>query len=806
MHRLKPFILLLLFVSFQTARLVAQKPVRGSISGTVIEKNSNQPLEFTQVTLKKVNDASFLQGTVTDKKGTFRFDQVAVGEYIVSYSFIGYEKVDAPAVSVTAKRLKIDLGILLLSESNQNLAEVEVTGRKSTYVNSIDRKTFNVGEDLMSQTGSLSDLLVNVPSVQVDIDGNISLRGSENVTILVNGKPSAMMNLNRAAVLQQMSANSIEKIEVITNPSAKYKPDGTSGIINIVLKKNKSLGLNGNVIANVGNDDRYNGNVTVNYNPGKFNLFGNISFRQDDRRRINDLTTHTFSAGKETSLVKNNSESYARPTNTITGLGAEYKLNDRNSVGLTGTYNYRFQRQTDASVYTTDSATVQKEDFNRDRYLPEMESDLEFVSFFRHNFGKEGHDLNLNYTSSYSKEYEDNYYTNIYRLPRLQTNYDNMFYHHWNNVSQFLAEYANAFSEESKLEAGYELDHTHNDMDLHRDTTAMNQTTFVQDFSRSSRFVRTEYTHVLYLTYEREMGKFGFLAGLRGEVTRTIANLVSANSAIESNYNRLYPTMHLSYKLTGQHELQLNYSHRIRRPEDEQLNPFPEYQDLRNLRKGNPYLKPEDIHSFELGYQFKKNAVTFVSTLYCRFNYNGITSITTIHGDTLVSTLQNLAKSTAAGLELVLSANMGKLVTFNISSNTFYNTIDASALGYSRNKANVSLMVNASAGINLTKSTVWQLSSNYTGEQLTPQGKRLPSFVLNSGLKQEVFGKKAALLFTVSDLLNSLRYKSEIDTPELQRFENRKRSARIFYCGFTYNFGKSGKKPKEPTLKYDNQL
>lgn len=806
MFRLRISFAVFCLISMHTLNLFAQKQVLGSISGIVIEKTANQPLEFTQVTLKKVNDSAFLLGAVTNSKGEFKFDKVPIGEYLIDYSFIGFEKVETPPLSVNSKHLKVDLGKLYISESNQNLSEVEVTGRKSTFVNAIDRKTFNVGEDLMSKAGSLSDLLQNVPSVQVDIDGNVSLRGSENVTILINGKPSAMMNLNRTAVLQQMSANAIEKIEVITNPSAKYKPDGTSGIINIVLKKNKSLGLNGNASANAGNDNRYNGSISLNYNPGKLNVFGNAGFRQDDRRRINDISTRTFQNGAETSHVKNYSESYARPTSSIAGLGAEYKLSDMDRVGLSGNYNYRFQRQNDLSVYTTDSLTLRKEDYNRNRYLPEMESDLELASFYQHNFGKEGHDLNVNFTKSFSKEQEDNYYTNIYRLPRVQTNFDNMFYHHSNNVSQLLAEYANPLSEESKLEAGYELDNVTNDMDLHRDTTAMNKTVFAKDNSRSNQFIRSEYTHVLYATYEHEYGKFGFLAGLRGEITHTKADLVTQNKVIQSHYNRLYPTLHLSYKITDSHELQLNYSHRIRRPEDEQLNPFPEYQDMHNVRAGNPYLKPEDIHSFEIGYQFKKNAITFISTAYCRYNYNGITSITKISGDTLISTLQNLSKSTSAGLELILSANLGKVAVVNLSSNTFYNTIDASALGYSKNKKNISLTFNANVGINLTKSTVWQLSSNYTGEQLTPQGKRLSSFVLNSGFKQELFGKKAAFILTASDVLNSLRAKSTIDTPELQRFENRKRSARIFYCGFTYSFGNSGKKQKENTLKYDNQL
>ena len=588
---------LILFCHFN---LKAQKLVQGSITGLIIEQTSDKPLEFAQIILKKAKDSTFVQGAVSDSKGKFTFERIPVGEYMISYSFIGFENRETTVFALNSVPNKLNLGKLYISETTRALNEVEVMGKKSTFVNSIDRKTFNVGEDLMSKTGSLSDLLQNVPSVQVDIDGNVSLRGSENVTILINGKPSAMMNLNRAAVLQQIPANSIEKIDVITNPSAKYKPDGTSGIINIVLKKNKSLGMNGNASVNAGNNSRYNSSIAINYNPGKLNFYGNAGIRQDERQRINIISTQTLVNGRETSLINNNSVSNARPISNIIGGGVDYKLNDKNKFGVSANYNHRFQRQEDVSVYTVDSLSSKLEDYNRNRYLPELETDLELVSTYQHNFGKEGHDLNLNYTSSFTKESENNYYTNIYRLPSVQTFYDNMFYHHKNNESQFLAEYSNPISESSKLEAGFELDNLRNDMDLHRDTTAINQNLFVKDVSRSNQFIRSENTSVLYLTFEHEMGKFGFLAGLRGEITNTSANLVTKNAVINNQYNRLYPTLHTSYKISTGHELQLNYSHRIRRPEDEQLNPFPEYQDLRNVRVGNPNLKPEDIHSFEL--------------------------------------------------------------------------------------------------------------------------------------------------------------------------------------------------------------
>lgn len=795
-----------MIVIFNVFVLAGQQGKSGSIKGVVIEKVSGTPVEFANVVLKSKNDSSAVQGTTTDDKGEFVFEKLKYGEYKLTYSFIGYEKAETTPIVVDAKNSRVNLGKLFISEVSQNLGEVNVTATRSTFVNSIDRKTFNIGEDLMSKTGTVSELLQNVPSVQVDIDGNVSLRGSGNVTILINGKPSAMMNLNPAAVLQQMSANTIEKIEVITNPSAKYKPDGTAGIINIVTKKDKSQGLNGNFSSNYGNNGRYNGNVMINNNSGKLNVFGSYGIRKDDRRRIGETSTTQYSEGVELSQIQMYSEGHAKPMSNIATLGADYKLNGNNKVSLSGNYDYRFQRQDDITTYRIDSLQKRTEEYDRSRYLPELETDLELTSAFQHKFKKEGHELNFSYTSSFARENEDNYYTNTYSYPVSQFFYDNMFYHHRNNVSQLLVEYSNPLTRNSRLEIGYELDHARNDMDLHRDTTAMNQYLFIPDISRSNRFLRTENTHVLYVTYEREIGRFGFLGGLRGEQTFTEANLVTRQEIIRIPYTRIYPTLHLSYKLNDINELQLNYSHRINRPEDEQLNPFPEYQDLLNMRVGNPYLKPEDIHSLEFGYQLKKKSTTFISTIYYHYNYNGITSILTTKGDTIISTLQNLAVNKSAGLELILSTEVGRFANINLNSNIFYNTIDASELGFTQKKSDITFSLNASVSLNLTKSTIWQFTSNYTGERLTAQGKRLPSYVLNTGIRQDFLKRKLALTLTVSDVFNSLRFKNEIDTPDLQRYENRRRTSRIIYGGFTFNFGYSGKKQNGNSLRYDNQL
>ena len=780
-----------------------------SIKGVIIEKSSGQPLEFATVVVKNKKD-SVINQSVTDKNGFFVFKGVEAGEYKLSYSFIGYDKTDSLRIVIKSAQQRVDLGKLYISEATKTLGQVEVVGQRSTFVNSIDRKTFNVGQDLMSKSGSVSDLMQNIPSVQVDIDGNVSLRGSENVTILIDGKPSAMLKVNRAAVLQQMSANNIEKIEIITNPSAKYKPDGTSGIINIVLKKDRNLGFNGNVTANVGNLNRWNFNTMLNYNPGKLNLYGSLGMRQDNRSRINDIRTKTYDLiGNYIDSSRTYANGTSRPISYIGNLGFDYKLNDKNKIGASVSYNYRVFNLSDTTNYKVfNQLNVPTLDYDRARYRPEWESDLEFKAFYNHKFNKEGHEINFDLTSSITNENEDSHFTDTYKIPTRSYAKDHTLYTHQCYDTEFSAEYTLPLGEERKFEAGYIYQNISNDLNLIRDTmqTITPVEIFVNDIQRSNEFIRREDTHVLYATYEQEIGDFGYLLGLRAEQTYTRANLVTLDSVLNNNYFRLYPTIHAAYKLNKLSEFQLNYSHRIRRPEDEELNPFTEYQDMRNIRAGNPTLLPEDTHSFEFGYQYKKDATTFLSTLYYRNSYNLITTIIEDLGNNVFkSTLQNLSQSQSAGLELILSSSIDKLLSFNIATNAYYNTIDASSLGYTSNKSNIAWTANANLNLNLTKSTVLQFTTNYSAETLTPQGKRLPSFVLNSGLKQDLFKKKGAIVLTVSDIFNSMRYQFEIDTPTMKRTELRRRSSQTIYLGFVYSFGSADKKQKD-NLKFDNSL
>lgn len=802
--------LLILFLFVCTfSNLSAQKQPKGTITGIIVDNQSKQPIEFANVVIQSESDNTQISGTVTDAKGKFSLNKIADGKYKIVYSFIGFEQQETPLFTINEQSRIVNAGILGLSVSSQEIKDAVVVGQRSTYTNTIDRKVFNVGKDVIGKTGSVSDLMQNVPSLSVDIDGNLSLRGSDNVIVLINGKPSAMMGTNRAAVLQQMPANSIERIEVITNPSAKFKPDGTSGIINIVLKKDKGLGMNGTIMANVGNDNRYNGNVAANYNTGKVNVFGSYSIRQDDRlrytldsRKRTDPTTSVIDYTNMYSYEK------ARPISNIISSGIDFKINDHNQIGISGNYNHRDQNKTGlTNTQNEDQNHLMTKDFDRIRIDPEYEHSFEYTANYKHSFEKEGHELTVDYTSSSQKEQEDNHYTNVFRMPVQSTTYDNTLIKQDDNESQFSVEYSNPLSETSKLESGYILETRKNDMNFYGENFNPVSNAWEKDFVKSNQFIYNEYIHVFYSTFEKDFGKFGILGGLRAEQALVKSHQVTSDSLLNNNYFKLYPSLHLSYNMDDAHELQLNYSHRIRRPEGDDMNPFPEYQDPYNLRIGNPRLKPEETHSLEFGYQYKNKATTITSTLYYRYTYNGMTSLTNYLNDSvLVTTRFNLSKSSSAGFEFIVATTLAKIINVNFSSNTFFNTIDASSLGYSTKKSNISFLLNLNSSVNLTKSTMAQFTSNYVSERLMPQGKQLPSFVMNMGFRQEFLKKKAAFIFTVSDVFNSLKNTSLLDTPELYQNVIRRRSARMIYAGISYTFGKQLKKSKENTLKFDNQL
>ena len=784
------------------------KPAGGTVSGTVIDQSADHPVEFATVVLKNA-DGSVAQTVVTDKQGHFTAEKLPAGEYRAVYSFVGTEAHESAAFTVDAAHPARNLGNLDLGAGIVKLEKFQVQGTQAAMLNGIDRKVYNVGKEIQSAAGSASDLLQNIPSVDVDIDGNVSLRGSDNVTILINGRTSALMGKSRADVLAQLPADSIEKIEVITNPSAKFKPDGTAGIINIALKKKHESGHSATTTLNVGNRDRYNASLTANYNPGPYNLSGNFSARQDDRpRTASDVRTLIDpTTGAATVADKKSTES-SRPFTWIARGGIAYNASEHDKLGFDASFNDRgfFRHATDINLNRGANGAVSS-DYDRTRTDPESERSAEGSATYQHAFGKEDQELNVELKSALTKESESDHYINSYRFPVIVSTYNNVFIKNLTRESEVITEYVHPFEGGSKLETGYNLTDEHFDADFRNENRDPATGAWLTDLAKTNRFILDRTIHAFYATYSRSIGKFGFLAGLRPEIATVRSHLVTTGVTVPTDYTRAYPSLHTAYQFTDKHEVQLNYSHRVHRPESDDLNPFPEYTDPFNLRAGNPRLRPEQIHSIEAGYAYHDDDRSFTSTVYHRYLYNGFTNITQdLGGGVLLTTHQNLAQSRSTGLELTANGDVGKLATINFSSNTFFNTLDASNLGYSASKSDVSWIAKLGATFHLPQNTLLQFHTNYTSHRLTAQGYRRPTYVANIGARHDFWQKRAAVILTVSDVFNSLKESYVINTPTLKEDVARRRSSRIVYLGFIYTFGKPTKKSKDDPMKFDNAL
>lgn len=779
----------------------------GTISGMVIDASSDRPVLSANVVVHALADSSVVTGGITDQSGTIAISGVPPGRYFIRFGMIGYEAKATPPFVIDDHHRHLNLGTVALTPAAVSLDEVLVAGERSLYSSSFDRKVYNADKDIMSKAASVSELLQSVPSVAVDIDGTVSLRGSTNVRIMVDGKTSALMDKSSAVVLEQMPASSIDKIEVITNPSAKYKPDAEAGIINIVTKKNSAPGINGDFGGNAGNQDRYNANLRINCNPGAFNAFGTYAIRKDSRNRISsDNRRQVDSSGAVTRVIQGIG-SYARPLSHLAGAGVEFKASRSMTLSLSANYqltNFTRTDENDQALFADDGSLLNR--YARLRDDAEYEREFSATGSFERRFTGPEDRLRVEYTYSNSPEQEDNHYSNIQSLPVAPETFDNILITNGDRRSQVSAEYTSAPDDQTSIEAGYSGEFNRNDFDFEAAGFDAVLRRFVPDRARTNRFLYEENINAVYLTFGHAFGNLGFQGGLRAEYAGTAGNLVTMDSTLEKEFFNLFPSLHLSYRLSPAADLQLSYSRRIHRPETEDLNPFPEYRDPRNYTAGNPNTLPEYIHQVEFGCQFQNDRITAVPALYFRKTLNRFTTLTTSLNDTLLLTTRgNLASDQSGGLEIVLSANLGML-TAHWSGNAFLQEIDASNLGYAGTRSTTSWSSNLTLGAGVGESSRMQVNANYHSVRLTPQGEISPGYVVNTGFRQDFMERRLSLIVTVADIFKSLKRELTLTTPVLDRNSMNTRDARIIYVGVTYHFGIQPKKSEDEPLKYDDKI
>jgi outer membrane receptor protein involved in Fe transport len=757
-----------------------------SITGEVFEKVSQEPLMGASITLHNANDSTLLIGTVTDSLGQFKLKLKPKGKYYLEINFIGFVPF---RVSISLLTENKDLGIIYLKPSEILLKGVTISGEKSLFETHLDKKVYNVEKDIMAESSSASEIMQNIPSVSVDINGAISLRNTSNVTIFINGKPSAMLRRNAAAILEQIPASSIERIEVITNPSAKYRPDGVGGIINIVLKKDAKKGLNAQITVNAGTENRYNGNVNLNYGTEKLNLFGNYSVRHSAGTFL--FTDERLFKDTESEIIK--SKYFETGNSNIDALshtifaGINYEINDYNNFELSGTYFLQNSLHKGfAEISAIDSMSNPDYSFINNQTNDEFEGEGEVNFAYEHIFkNNEDHTLTFEAAISSFNEKEDLAFNQTYSLPSSFTDLNTILIQKSGNQKELILDYALPIGEDAEFEGGYAGEFVFEDIRYDKNAVA-------------SRFLFNQEIHSLYALYGQSIEDFSFKAGIRAEQTFITPHLKQpTDSLINNNYFKLFPTIHLGYELSDKNQISLSYTKRINRPDGDELNPNPEFSDPRNAEAGNPGLKPEQIHSIEFGYQTAKDKYTLSSTFYYRYKYDAFTSIQTNINDTIVlTTIENLSSRQSAGIEATLTTKISKNWNFNLTGDVFYTSIDATNLGYSKNKTSVSGRLKAYSLIKLWKNTSIQINGFYYFPSITPQGNRKQFFYLNGGIKQQLFKNRASLTLTASDIFHTYKIDYTIQSNELNQVSSIQRKMPVVYLGFIWRFNNYKEKEK----------
>ncbi len=765
------------------------------IVGNVLDYTTKKPVEFATIAILKT-DSSLVNGSVSSPEGKFAVIGLVPGNYIVQVTFIGYErKYISVVLADDTDKPVLKMGTIVIKEASVNLQTVTVMAEKPLIENKIDRKVFNVSQSIAATSSNVSDILKQVPSVSVDAEGTVSLRGNENVVFLINGKPSSISGDNQANILQQMPANMIENIEVITKPSAKYDPDGVTGIININLKKDAKLGLNGSVGMNTSYNNKYNGQINLGYNSGKFNINGSYSGRHEETYSSGSKKT----SSPDTAIFQNDSSKDQRQSH-MGRIGADYSINDKNAIGLVSSLMYRERNDLDWSFIHPDYAT---------------NPDGLYNNVAEHSYGLNT-DNNLYYIKKFAKPQQElkfNFLYNNSQNNRPVNFSQHEIINHGNEKRQkdhtlsgqssqaFQADYTHPFSSKIVLETGFKSNFNQLNNNYTYDSL-LNGTWTRTDF-KTDIFDFKEQNHAAYITFRMDTGKFGYQAGLRGEYySRHFSGKTTANK----NIPQLYPTLHLQYKLTNSQDLQLSYSRRVNRPGPQQLNPTTRYMSPTSRMVGNPDLDAEYVNSIEFGHLLKgvKNSLT--SNVFYRYIQNGMTRTMKIENSITTSTYDNLNSSSAYGMEMTGIYYVTKWWFLNANASVFHNTLNGKVPGKDTVITTKSTNTNFKLISNMTIPNVvsFQFSGFYRSGMRTLQSQMKPFYSFDAALRKDVLKGKGSVTLTVSDIFNTMTFHIITHNGNTSQDMERKRESRIIYLGFVYRFGQPVKKKQDRSQQQDN--
>ena len=789
---------------------------QGIVKGKILDRQKSEPLGFVNIKVTEQGSDKFVGGGITDAGGNFNVSGLKDGKYTLSLTFMGYKDVTRQFEITPAKR-EVQFKLLYMAEDAKQLNEVTVTGQRATMKLEVDRKSFDVGQLISNAGQSASDVLDNVPSIEVDNDGNVSLRGNSSVEVWINGKASGLTSDNRAQILQQLPAESIDRVEVIDNPSAKFSAEGSAGIINIVLKKDRKAGYYGSVQA--GGDTRGGANTSfnVNYNSRLIDTYLNMGYRH----RAN--TGHMES--QQTSDTYNqtyDSDSKQRGNNFFTRAGVTLHATTKDDFSLSGMLMHGGGNSHSYTPYIYTAVANGLNNYQLDRINRSRTGmDMRYGEFnYRHSFNDK-HFIDFTADLSSWKMNGDNWYqdsTVVVGIDDVTYSYQYRPQYINNHRKELKLEYENQVTKNFKIEAGYNgnFSHENTPQESYMDNTSFDGTNASEDKLFFNRFIYKQDLHAFYTTLSYKFGALSLMGGLRGEYWRVNTESYTweqehdaslREQPFKKDYFQLFPSVFMSWQMTETQQLQLNYTRRLRRPWGGQLNSFRDTRDATTVSFGNPYLTPEFSNSFSLNYLKQWNDHSLLVSAYYRPTTDVIQRISYKNQEDglFYQTSMNVAKSVSTGLEMTVKNKLWRILDLTTSANAYYYRLNGFSYDIDgqtvtgNSDHNFTWNARMTASLMLPYDISIQTTGRYTARQVITQGYRKANYSIDFGARKNFFNKLFTLSVNCRDLLDSRRFETFTSGPNFTRHQINRRGGRRVSMTLTWNFGnmKQKKRPNK---------
>lgn len=777
-------------------------PPKLVITGKVIDEETNQPLEYATITLKNKNRPDLIQGGITDAEGNFRIESFP-GQYDINVEFISFATYNQKDVSIKSS---LNLGTIALKIDTNKLEEVELVGEQTQVEIRLDKRIYNVGKDITVRGGSVADVLGNIPSITVDVEGNVALRGNNNVRILINGKPSGLIGISGPDGLRQLPSESIEKVEVITSPSARYDAEGTGGILNIILKKQERSGFNGNFNINGGVPETFRGTATVNWKTKKLNLFSTNTIGR--RTSIsNGLSENEYFNGEEAnSYLFETAKTNRERDQLFLSLGAEYFIDDSSSFTLNGFFRDN-EGINDGVVTINELNAIGGNPIStneRTQYEPEFDESFQISGLYEKKFNDKGHELSATYQYEESAEDELAQITSLQTFPFIRIN-DNEEVNTLESQKRILAQvdYVYPLDENTQVELGYRG--TFNTIETDYEVVFIENNIPTIDTDLTNVLVYKEYVNAAYAQFGKKINQFSILLGLRMEDSNIVIDQRTTSDYTNKRYTNWFPTVNLSYEIDEKESLTLGYAKRIRRPRGFFLNPFPSRNSVTNFFQGNPDLNPASTGSFDLGYLKRLKKFTLNGSIYYQRTTSNFQFVNENTGETvilsgdpndpnsdivIVPVLRrgpiNLSKNNRYGGEVNLTFTPNRKIRLNANFNVYSNAVIGTYNGFVFDAKNVSWSSRFISSINFGKGLSWQNQLFFRGPRVTAQSKSKPLGGLSTAINKDIFKDKGTLSFRISDVFNSQKYRTDTFTDTFNSYTEFQWRQPTYIATFTY--------------------